>query len=447
MLQGMKSALRLIGLLVAGMCTLACGPGAGGGGGGGGAQISARLNAGGTASGGALTRALSPAPSPFSAGQTTATSLRSMKYAIIGISICEDLTTSGTGFSNQSNCLTLYQGPEVPTLGYDPANYDPAALMAAARALSAPFIDLLSPTSRAALSTPHTLTAADAHDYNWGIITWYLPIKITADIPMNDGSTFRTQDGTLQSQLNPDGIRSYWTEIAGAFENVSTAEEAVVLHGNGGTWFRFQKPFTITQADVTSSTNFVLDLTFNPAGLIKGFKGTSSATSILRDSAGSGISIPMIDLTPVAHKESDQVIKSTYLASVSASGLDNSQSVTDHFDVRYELYSLASDPQHAIYGVDVKTLVNTQTSRWFFDAPKVSFLETAGDGSLTFEGWDHSPMTTGFQVQSTVGATTAATLKCGGGAGFAIVGCGAPVGSGPQGSYSATFTLTGQGPL
>lgn len=412
---------RLLGCAIA-LGGVACS----GNGGSGDANISARL--------GTFKASESSNKALFSAGQTDAAGLTSMKYAIRQITICETLDTTGTGFNNQGNCLNLYDGPQLPSLEYDPATFNSITLAAAARASNEGFVDLLDPTSRATLSSTTALDAGHAHAYNWGIITWYLPIKLTASIPLNDGTTFRTLDGTSVRQTMPDGYVANYTEASTAFDANPTAQEAVVVHGNGGTWFRFQNPFVITQADIDAGEQFVLDLTFNPEGLVKGFKGQVSPNSLLRDNAGNGIDIPMLDLTPVAHKASEHVIKSTYTTSVS--------SLTDHLDVRYELYGLESDTAQTVYGVDVKTLVNAQTSAPFQAAPKVSFLETAADGSITFQGWDHGAMLTGFRQQSTVGATTAATLHCGGNSTFAIAGCGSPLDPVGHGSLSATFTLT-----
>lgn len=425
---------RLLGCAIA-LGGVACGSN----GSGSGANISARL--------GTFDDSVANGRALFSAGQAGATGLTSLKYAIQQISICEELTTNGTAFNNQSNCLSLYQGVELPALNYDPATFNSITLANAARASDTGFIDLLDPTARAALSADVSLSADHAHAYNWGIITWYLPIKLTASIPMNDGTTFRTLDGASVRQMMPDGYVANYTEATTAFDANPTAREAVVVHGNGGTWFRFQNPFVITQADIDAGEQFVLDLTFNPDGLVKGFKGSQSPNSLLHDNAGNGIDIPMLDLTPVAHKASEHVVKSTYRASISSTGLDNGISATDRFDLRYELYSLESDAAQTVYGVDVKTLVNTQTARTFQAAPKVSFLETAADGSLTFQGWDHGNMMTGFRQQTTVGASSSATLHCGGNSTFAILGCGSPLDAVGHGSLSTTFTLSAKSSL
>src|SRR5690349_8682561 len=85
-----------------------------------GARISARLSSAGPQAGQSQQpMTMAPAPSSFAAGQTTAAGLISMKYFIRNISICEEMATSGTGFSNMNNCFSLYDGPQNPNLEYD----------------------------------------------------------------------------------------------------------------------------------------------------------------------------------------------------------------------------------------------------------------------------------------------------------------------------------------
>ena len=109
--------------------------------------------------------------------------------------------------------------------------------------------------------------------YNYGIITWSLPIKVKATLPLGDGTFLYTHDGeTLSETIGNDNFVRYYTKASSSL-GVGPAEEAVVLLGNGGNWFKFQNPLTVTSADVEERRQWVLDLVFNPEGIVKGFAG------------------------------------------------------------------------------------------------------------------------------------------------------------------------------
>jgi hypothetical protein len=161
---------------------------------------------------------------------------------------------------------------------------------------------------------------------------------------------------------------------------------AIIQHGNGGAEFAFAKPFKITAEDIASRAAFKLDLTFNPDGIIKGANGpggriwgdvgtfsgfttgctTTSgpthpstypnvASSIVDGTNVYGIDVPMLGLTPIAHRADDPVIREQYLFHhITASG--QTAANDPKFDVRVELYSLQSDPTRTVYGVSIEPL-------------------------------------------------------------------------------------------
>ena len=82
---------------------------------------------------------------------------------------------------------------------------------------------------------------------------------------------------------------------------------------------------------------------------------------------------------------------------------------------------------------DLKTLYTATTSHTVLHPQKVSFLNTALDGSTTFEAWDHGALLQGFTRSATGGSVTLncltamqATDVCGG-AGSVTLTYGAPV--------------------
>jgi hypothetical protein len=52
------------------------------------------------------------------AGQTTATSLKSLKYYVQNVQICQNVETQGSGFSGTSGCVTIYSNPDASQDAY-----------------------------------------------------------------------------------------------------------------------------------------------------------------------------------------------------------------------------------------------------------------------------------------------------------------------------------------
>jgi len=69
---------------------------------------------------------------------------------------------------------------------------------------------------------------------------------------------------------------------------VAPAEKAVVILGNGGNWFKFQNPLDISQEDIDEKRQWVLDLVFNPEGIVKGFSGDGSTRGNIREQSEAG---------------------------------------------------------------------------------------------------------------------------------------------------------------
>lgn len=340
-------------------------------------------------------------------GQAPAAGLLSMKYYITSITICNSMDTTGTAYSNPDGCLELYAGNQEDSNYTYELGDDYAPFGDVARLSNTGFVDLIDDTSRATLNSSRTLTSDDVREYNYGYINWYLPVKLTAEVDMGDGSFFRTDDGTT---VTNDADQGPITTAITDFTAVETASEAVVVLNNGGSWFKFQNPFEITQADIDAGTQFALDLTFNPEGLIKAYTADvgSCGNCALVDPTGNQFLVPMLDLTPVPHKTSETVQKETYVASISTGEANN-------FDLRIELYSIQDDPEATIYGIDANTLINAETTAAASSFPKVSFIETGDDGNLVLEDYRGSDgqLVTSFQRLTEEGATASAVIHCG----------------------------------
>jgi hypothetical protein len=376
-------------------------------------------------------------PQAVAGGGATSMSLESLKYFVRSISVCESLDVMGSGFGNSNGCLGLYHGDE-SMYAYDPAGDFTPLADAARRGGDTGFVDLMSDTSRAGLGGSTPITHDDVHAYNYGVITWTLPIKLKATVDLNDGSQLFTHDGTTTYQTTgTDGYRDYFTTPATGLD-VGPAEEAVVLLGNGGNWFRFQNPLTITQSDVDDKKTWVLDLVFNPDGIVKGFSGDGASGNLReRDTSGNilrAVTVPMLDLVPVPHRATETVMRESYVATVDLG--------STAFDARIELYSVDGDPNSTVYGVDVKSLVSTGTHAMPPEMSKISYLAQDG-GTLSFLSWNHTPIITGFTRLTHELDTTTASIVCStftdragseGGSSIVLDTC-------PSPSINVTFTL------
>jgi hypothetical protein len=377
----------------------------------------------------------------FSGGGAVRPGLENLEYYFTSVQICESLQATGSGFSNPAGCLELYRGDQ-SQLAYG-LDGDWRPLADEARAMTSGFVDLLNPSARANLNATTALTDQHVRSYHYGIITWSLPIKVKASVPLADGTFLYTHDGTTDYEtIGVDNYRHYFT-APGTALNVAPAEKAVVLLPNGGNWFKFQNPLSITAADIADRRQWVLDLVFNPEGIVKGFAGDGISQANLQERDGSGnvvraITVPMLDLAPIPHRQDEQVMRESYLASVALG--------SQAFDLRLELYSIEGDANRTIYGVDVKTLVTAASTTVPTEISKVSHVVTESDGSVTFQSYSQSPIISGFERVEDVFGTTTASVRCGthGDPASAAGGAALIVDSCPSAELAVTFRLMGR---
>lgn len=358
-------------------------------------------------------------------GQTSATSLKSLKYYIQSITICESMDTTGTAFSNQNNCLELFHGNTsddgytytISGPGGSPSKADYDKMLASARASDSGFIDLMSATDRAKLGASIQIKNEDGHSYNYGSITWYLPYKVAAEISMfgTDGvaaGTYRSNDGAVAT-----GSSALTTTATTPFDSATTATSATLLFPNGGNWFKFQNPMLISDDDIKSQTNFKLALVFNPDGMVKGwspnrgssFSGCSGCT--FYDANKAGIQTPMLGLIPIPFKEGQSVAKEVYQGKLSGT----TSGVTNNATVRLELYYVKGDPAKTIYGAQAMALVrntNGITQDSFYPLPNISFIKDSG-GKTDFQIWSKTPIISSFTRKSAKGEKTDVNVECG----------------------------------
>jgi hypothetical protein len=315
--------------------------------------------------------------------------LESLKYYILSIQICENIQISGTAYNNPSGCLYLYKNDVTSNSEYENFGLD------AAKDDTSNYLDLLSTSDRAKLSRSVGLSYSDARSYNYGIINWMMPVKVKVSVPLSDGTYLYSRTTKMENNevYAVDSLTN------------SPAQEAIVKLNNGGNWMRFQNPLVITTDHISSRAQFKLTLAFNPDGIIHGKKMVSNYA--LKDSNQNGLDIPMIDLAPIPHKASDNVIRETYhinfpQPNYAASGV-----------VRLELYYVSSDTEKTIYAATTTSIyTNSSADSELPMIQKVSFIQT-NQGKINFLNWENTAFIEGLSRFTTAGQAGSCKLLLG----------------------------------
>jgi hypothetical protein len=332
-------------------------------------------------------------------GSPAATDLHSLKYYIMSIQLCENVQGSGSGYSSAGGCIQLYQNPNA---GGDYDTY--TVSQAQADTTEGHFIDLMTADGQAALRKPVTLevpiakddaadsgTTSQAGVYRFGLINFYRPIKVTAEFPIlgQAGAYFRTRAVTnIITGMTPDGrFNTNRVQIGDTLSGPT--EETTYMLNNGGALFTFQKPFTITQADVDAQAEIKVDLVFNPENFGQAFETTNCTNdpnnAICDPVNNVVIDMPYVRMNPVPRKAGEKTRKETYLMDYDTAS-----------QLRIELYYNDADPEASVQGVDAAVVYtgvasgpdnNTIASNFVSQTGSV----TSSDAQVTLMDYQHTP--------------------------------------------------------
>ncbi len=362
---------------------------------------------------------LGSSQSTLRVGSNSAASLLSLKYYIQFIQICQSLEVSGSGWSNPNHCLTLYQNPEITAGGnpYDgtggvPKYDDYLVTQAQADTAAGRYIDLMSTTGQEALRQTQTVTAESIGAYKYGLISFYRPIKVTATFPVLGSATdyFRTKavTGVVDNSIM-GGLPSERSLIGDTLSGAT--EETTYMLNNGGTFFVFQKPFEITQADIDAGTAIKVDLVFNPDSFGQATENTSSDCSTnqyaaMCDAANHvTIDMPFVRMSPVPRKAGEKTRKETYLLDY-GTGPEASK-------LRVELYYNDADAEKSIQGVDTAVVFDATATSGVGNALSSPYVSQTGsvstnDAVVTLQDFAQTPNLEGLKRRT----NGTATLHC-----------------------------------
>ena len=401
--MGENMVKYIIIMLVMAICVAACG----GGGDGGGGENQASLNfeilslAPTTSNSSAVQSPSGLMRASTAHGQVAASDLTSLKYYITDISICKSMTINGTGYSGHSGCISVYTAER----RYD---YDTLVAEDAAQETEL-YVDLMSASDRAKLSQTIYLTNDDIGDYHYGKVDHYRPVKLTASVELEDDTVVYTKSGT-STLVSGSGIdAAYVTQVSEI--TTGPAQESIVVIPNGGSWFKFEKPFALTAQDIQNQTTFQLKLAFNPEGVIKAYNFTSSNQAIQDAVNNYGIEVPLMPFTPVVYRSTETARKESYLFTYTSTV----GSTYNSFDFRLELYTVEEDTSDSIYAADTLRLLLRPDDDSGSDVTQVfrPFSVTSSNDTTpvySFVNWLNDNFITGFTRGTNVGDAGSATF-------------------------------------
>jgi hypothetical protein len=336
-------------------------------------------------------------------GTPLAVNLKSLKYYVTSIQLCQEAQLSGTGFSGVQGCIDLYKNTPEDAPDYNQYTVEEAQ----ADVDPEHYIDLMTAEGQAALRRPVTLEVQVGKDgkpdsgvspegaYKYGSIGFYRPIKVTAEFPIigQPNQYFRTrsvtkidQGPTLQGGFNTEKV-----EIGDTLSGPT--EETTYMLNNGGALFVFQKPFVVTQADVDAEAEIKVDLVFNPDNFGQAYDRDANSQNCVDEPYSAicdpknnvVIDMPYVRMNPVPRKSGEKTRKETYLMDYAAQS-----------KLRIELYYNDGDSEAGVQGVDSAVVYDADATMPYNNAIASNFVSQTGsinsdDASVTLMDYQHSP--------------------------------------------------------
>jgi hypothetical protein len=346
-------------------------------------------------------------------GSPTGSNLRSLKYYITGIQLCQEAEILGTAASGVKGCIDLYQNVQGDQSTYN--NY----LVEQAEADNDPshYVDLMTEEGQATLHRPVTLEVpvpkpgkedageSQAGAYHYGMIAFFRPIKVTAEFPVlgHPDQYFRTRAVTQTHIGNtPDG--RFNTEKVDIGDTLSgPTEETTYMLNNGGALFVFQKPFVITQEDIDAQAEIKIDLVFNPENFGQAYESQNCIddqyAAICDPINNVVIDMPYVRMNPVPRKTGEKTRKETYLMDYDSAS-----------KLRIELYYNDADPEAGVQGVDSAVVYDATAQMPDNNIIASNYVSqtgsvTTGDANVTLMDYMHTPNLDGL-IRRTSGTLT-----------------------------------------
>ncbi|MBI2058145.1 MAG: hypothetical protein HYT87_00090 [Nitrospirae bacterium] len=383
-------------------------------------------------------------------GQSTASQLKSFKVYLLRVAICNEqgyqLNGPGGGgnlFQESTNCFQLYKAPEPGGSLAASSSYT----VDQAKADSGNFVNLMDAKDLAAklqnipvdlnsglnmgtlISGPQpgpcnlnrtceaplgeneancpqdcsvggttSAAGAAAKSYVYGVFQVAPFVKVNGELILNDGRTLVSREGPVT--LREAGAGTPWTIVTVEnLEGTSGSSQEVAVSSYVGGIFKFQSPFTISQADLDSQAQFTLDIIFNPAGLLQGYRNPPFGLAQMQDLSGNSIFVSNLRVGPVPRRGSSNTVLESYLFTLPT------------YNARLDLYSVKDDPAKTIYAVDLRVIATKDTTAALADTA-ISYVVPNADDKIDFQNPLKTPIISGFTRLAAEGATGKAKVIC-----------------------------------
>lgn len=322
-------------------------------------------------------------------GQSTQTSLESLSYRLGYISLANSVTINGSEWTNPIGNWDIFneEASATPIESPDAAYSDPK------------LINILDKTKLSSLASEVTYTKSNINKYNYALINWSQAIKFKATVTLSDGTKLYSKKAVSYDPPTSTGGGSKRYSSTVSDLTTGPAEEAVIWSDNGGTFFKFQSPFEITQADYDAQTSFKIAFAYDPDGLVRGLRQSGADGGTLVDATrGYEMQAPYLDMAPVVARASETIMRETYLL--------RSTEATNGFDVRLSLYYVKEDATKGVRAVN-KAVLHTQTLEGISAANRafenIFSITSNSDGSITLNDSNGAAVFSNFRRLSNVG--------------------------------------------
>ncbi len=320
------------------------------------------------------------------------------------IKICNSLTVSGSGYSGQSGCSTVYSNLsdayEITNTAQAATSFNRAA---AASASTGKYFDVLSAADRTSLTTAATVSAGE---YNYGVIEAHHWVKVNAKVNSTTAVCTTSATVTDTDSTGGDGVVTT-NSISSDVTSCGSPAEAMVWLGTANTSFKFLRPFTVAGGDTVE-----LDLAFNLAQQVKG--GAAGGNYNYKTSGGVGLQVPMLRMVPVPRKSTETTKVEQYLLTPASSA---------DWQLRVELYYNSADADKTVLAAMITPVQTTSgTSNVDLSTFSLYAYSVAQSGTtVTFKSWDDSTSLI-LDRAGTSGTISCPTHSSGG---YMLTSCGA----------------------
>lgn len=352
--------------------------------------------------------------------------LESFQVAVEMVYLAQDISISGSGWSDPRGVLSLFQ--------QDPLMTETHNVVTAANALDPAndgyFIDFMTAAGRSRLSSSGGFVSEQLGEYNFVIVNWAMPFRVRGSVGLGGGETVYTKSGTYNAATQ--------STLAAGDMFTGPAQTTVAVKPNGGTWFRFLRPLVLTDSDLTTtrlvhdttrrdSLGNVIDtlvpagqlnvmLVFNPDDFLTGWDTAYAAGSgagpmprgptstELTGAGGLGnIHVPFLDATVVPFRTGEEVWRESYVFT----GEDPSDPGFD-FRTRFEIYTVGDN----VMAASVRGLVGPD-GEFPLESMSVFFAQSGAAGTLDFQDHAHGNIVGDFRRLGALGTTGTANLTLG----------------------------------